>query len=268
MVWGASAQSNNCRQTAAACAKLGVECHLYLSRAYGHTDIQGNLLLDYLVGARVELVDAPLGPEFEALIASKTEAYRAAGRQPYAWERKRVKPLAAVGYVLCLIELLGQMRRQRLEPSAIYVCSAGSTGAGLAMAHAVLGLKCPLRLICPIRWPWNAREDMAEIANQTAVLLGLPHRLSAADIDATEDYVGPGYGTISPEGRDAMDMLARTEGILLDPIYSAKAMAGLIDDLRHQRLPSGGSVVFIHTGGQAAVFAYRDELMARSGTNS
>jgi 1-aminocyclopropane-1-carboxylate deaminase/D-cysteine desulfhydrase-like pyridoxal-dependent ACC family enzyme len=262
VVWGATVQSNNCRQTAAACAKLGMECHLYLTRTYGDDDVQGNLLLDYLVGAKVEIINVPLGPEFEAFMAAKADAYRAAGRKPYVWERKRVKPIAGVSYVLTLIEILGQLRRQRLEPSAIYVCSAGSTGAGLAFAHAALGLTCPLRLVCPIRWPWNPRDDMAEIANQIAVLLDLPHRLTGADINATEDYVGPGYGQVSSEGREALDLLARTEAILLDPIYSAKAMAALIDDLRKQRLPAGGTIVFIHTGGQPAVFAYRDELMA------
>jgi 1-aminocyclopropane-1-carboxylate deaminase/D-cysteine desulfhydrase-like pyridoxal-dependent ACC family enzyme len=263
IVWGAGMQSNNCRQTAAACAKLGLDCHLFLSRtAHDHEEIQGNLLLDYLVGAKVELVDAPIGPELDALLTAKAEALRATGRRPYAWDRKRVKPIAAISYLLCLIEILGQLRRQRLEPSAIYVSATGSTGAGLALGRAVLGLSCALRIICPIRWPWNPREDMAEVANQAAAQLGLPHRLSAVEIDATEDYVGPGYGLVSAEGREAMDLMARSEGILLDPVYTGKAMAALIDDIRRQRLPPGGIVVFIHTGGQPAVFAYRDELLA------
>lgn len=261
VVWGAGVQSNNCRQTAAACAKLGLECHLHLSRGHFQTDIQGNLLLDYLVGAKVEIVDAVIGKELEALLKQRADACRAAGRKPYVWDSARVKPIAAVSYLLCLIELLGQLRRQRLEPSAIYVSSAGSTGAGLALGKAVLGLACPVRSICPIRWPWNVREEMADIANRGAALLGLPHRLTADDIDACEDYVDPGYGLVSPAGREAIDLLARSEGILLDPVYTAKAMAALIDDQRKQRVPAGSLVVFIHTGGTPAVFAYRDELL-------
>jgi 1-aminocyclopropane-1-carboxylate deaminase/D-cysteine desulfhydrase-like pyridoxal-dependent ACC family enzyme len=122
-------------------------------------------------------------------------------------------------------------------------------------------MSAQVRLVCPIRWPWNVREDLAEVANQTAALLGLPHRLRAADIDATEDYIGAGYGQVTPGGREAIDLLARTEGVLLDPVYTAKAMAALIDHTRHGRLKLGEIVVFVHTGGTPAVFAYRDELL-------
>jgi 1-aminocyclopropane-1-carboxylate deaminase/D-cysteine desulfhydrase-like pyridoxal-dependent ACC family enzyme len=104
---------------------------------------------------------------------------------------------------------------------------------------------------------------MAEVANQAAVRLGLPHRLDARDIEATEDFVGPGgYGQVTPEGWEALQLLARTEGILLDPVYTSKAMAALIHDVRRKRVPPGDVVVFVHTGGTPAVFAYRDELMA------
>ena len=154
------------------------------------------------------------------------------------------------------------MHRQGLEPAAVYVAAAGATGAGVVLGKAVLGLSCAVRLVCPIRWPWNVREDIAEVANQSAALLELPHRLTARQIDATEDYVGPGYGAVTAEGRAAIDLLARSEGILLDPVYTAKAMAALIDDVRHQRVATGQIVIFIHTGGLPAVFAYRDELMA------
>ncbi|MFN4259394.1 MAG: 1-aminocyclopropane-1-carboxylate deaminase/D-cysteine desulfhydrase [Gemmataceae bacterium] len=262
VVWGAGVQSNNCRQTAAACAKLGLECRLYLSRAAHNDDIQGNLLLDYLVGAQVEIVDEPLGPALDELLLRKAETFRQAGRRPYVWDRIPGRPLAAVSYTLCLAEIVDQMRERGLTPSHIYVSAAGATGSGLALANKVLGLSAQVRIICPIRWPWETRRDMAEIANQTAALLDLPHRLTAADIDATEDYVGPAYGCVTPEGRAALDTLARTEGILLDPSYTAKTMAALIDDVRQRRLPTDAHAVFVHTGGLPAVFAYRDELMA------
>jgi 1-aminocyclopropane-1-carboxylate deaminase/D-cysteine desulfhydrase-like pyridoxal-dependent ACC family enzyme len=261
VVWGAGVQSNNCRQTAAGCAKLGLDCHLFLSRAAHNDDVQGNLLLDHLVGAKVEIVDTPIGPALDELLQAKAQELRGAGRRPYAWDRERVRPIAAISYALCVAEIIEEMRGQRREPAAIYVSSAGSTGAGVALAKAVLGLPCAVRSICPIRWPWNTREDMAQIASQAAALLGLPHRLKAADIDASEDYIGPAYGAVTPDGWEALDLLARTEGILLDPVYTAKAMAALIDDVRHRRVPGGETVVFIHTGGLPAVFAYRDELM-------
>ncbi|MBY0522462.1 MAG: pyridoxal-phosphate dependent enzyme [Gemmataceae bacterium] len=261
IVWGAGVQSNNCRQTAAACAKLGLECRLYLSRASHNDDVQGNLLLDHLMGAKVEIVDIPVGPGLDDLLQAKAAELRAAGRQPYCWDRVHGRPIAAVSYVLCLAEIVEQMRSRGLEPGAIYAAAAGATGAGLALGRAALGLKGAVRLILPIRWPWNVREDMAEVANRTAELLGLPHRLTAKDVEASEDYIGAGYGTVSSQGRNAMDLLARTEGILLDPVYTAKAMGALIDDVSHRRADTGSPIVFIHTGGTPAVFAYRDELV-------
>jgi 1-aminocyclopropane-1-carboxylate deaminase/D-cysteine desulfhydrase-like pyridoxal-dependent ACC family enzyme len=262
LVWGAGVQSNNCRQTAAACARLGLDCHLVLTRAAHNDDIQGNLLLDYLMGASVEIVDTPMGPQLDDLLLARAEAFRASGRKPYVWDRVMGRPIAAVSYVLCLAEIVEQMRALNRVPTAIYCSAAGATGAGLALGKAVLGLSCPVRLICPIRWPWNVNEDLAGIANDTAKLMGLPHRLDPNDVEINQDYIGPGYGHVTLAGWDALDLLARTEGILLDPVYTAKAMAGLVDDIRKRRLTSDDVVVFIHTGGMPAVFAYRDELLS------
>ena len=116
----------------------------------------------------------------------------------------------------------------------------------------------------PIRWAWDTPRDLAEAGKATAALLALPHRITAADIDIRDDYIGEGYGIVTPGSREALALLARTEGILLDPVYTGKAMAGLIDDARQGRLGANDRVVFIHTGGTPAVFAYRDELMGQS----
>jgi 1-aminocyclopropane-1-carboxylate deaminase/D-cysteine desulfhydrase-like pyridoxal-dependent ACC family enzyme len=266
VVWGAGVQSNNCRQTAAACAKLGLECRLYLSRGHARTEPQGNLLLDYLVGAKVEIVDAPLGPELDALLAARADEFRRAGRRPYFWDRGVVVPLAAVSYTLCLVETVEQLREQGLEPAAFYVSSAGSTGAGLALGRAALGLSAPVKSICPMNWPWDTRADMAATAGRAAAWMGLPHRLTRDDIDATEEYLGPGgYGRASPAGREATRLLARREAILLDPVYTAKAMAALIADVRAGRYAPGSVLVFVHTGGLPAVFAQADEMLEGAG---
>jgi L-cysteate sulfo-lyase len=261
-VWGFAEQSNNTRQTAAACAKLGLECRLYLSRGRAGGTPQGNLLLDYLVGARVELVDTTMGPEHDAYLAARAAEFRAAGRKPYYWDRDHCRPIAAVGYVLALAELVEQFQAQGLEPAAVYVCSAGSTGAGLTLGKAVLGLRYPVRLVSPIAWPWNVPEDLAKVANRTAELLGLPHRLTAADMDYTEEQIGAGYALPTPGSREALKLLATREGVLLDPTYSAKAMAGLIADVRRGRFKPGEAVIFIHTGGTPVVFAVADEVLA------
>jgi 1-aminocyclopropane-1-carboxylate deaminase/D-cysteine desulfhydrase-like pyridoxal-dependent ACC family enzyme len=210
----------------------------------------------------VEVVDAHLGPELDALLASRAADLRAAGQRPYVWDRHHVQPLAAVSYALCLAELLDQLHARGLEPGAIYISSAGGTGTGMALGKALLGLRCPVRLIGPIRWPWDVCADLAGAATRAADLLGLPHRIQAADVDASDAYIGEAYGKPTAAGQAALQLLAMTEGILLDPVYSAKAMAALIDDVGKERVGSDEVVVFVHTGGTPAVFAYRDEVLA------
>ncbi len=256
-------QSNNCRQTAAACNKLGLDCVLYLSRAAHNDDIQGNLLLDHLMGAEIHMIEEPLGPALDELLLAKASELKKAGRRPFVWDRVTGRPLAAVSYALCLAEILDECRTLGIEAKAVYVAAAGATGGGLALGKAVLGWSGQVRLLCPIRWPWDTPADLAEVANAAAALLDLPHRLGADDIDVRTDYIGAGYGAATPAGLEAMNLLARTEGVLLDPIYTAKAMAGLIDDIRQKRLRSDETAVFIHTGGTPAVFAYRDEVLGK-----
>ncbi len=264
VVWGAGVQSNNCRQTAAACNKLGLDCVLYLSRAAHNDDIQGNLLLDHLMGAEVHMIDEPLGPALDEILLTKAAELKRAGRRPFVWDRVTGRPLAAVSYALCLAEILDECRRLGIEPKSVYVAAAGATGGGLALGKAVLGWPGQVRLLCPIVWPWDTPADLAEVANAAAALLDLPHRLGADAVDVRTDYIGAGYGSATPAGREAMNLLARTEGILLDPIYTAKAMAGLIDDIRQKRLRPEETAVFIHTGGTPAVFAYRDEVLGKA----
>lgn len=265
LVWGAGIQSNNCRQTAAACAKLGLECRLYLSRLHYSTTPQGNLLIDYLVGAKVEFTDAKMGPELNALLAAKADEFRRAGRKPYYWHPPRVVPLAAVSYAVCVAEIVQQMSALNLQPDALYVSSAGATGAGVALGKALLGLTYPARLICPIQWPWDTPQSMADAAHAAAERLGLPLQLTAADIDADESFVEPGYGLPSARGREALHLMATSEGLLTDPVYSAKALAGLISDVRAGKYPPGSVLVFIHTGGVPAIFANPEKVLPPAG---
>jgi L-cysteate sulfo-lyase len=260
VVWGAAVQSNNCRQTAAACAKLGLECRLFLSGRRPDS-IQGNLLLDYLVGAKVAFTQAKLGPELDADLADQARAAAAEGRTPYWWDRPRVLPRAAISYALAYIEIFEEFRARDAEMAGVYVSSAGSTGAGIALAKKVLGTRASARLICPMHWPWSIPEDMAATANAAGALLGLRADITAADIDADENYVAPGYGLPSTASREALTLLARTEAILTDPVYSAKALAALIADVRAGVYPDGANVVFVHTGGVPAIFAETEKVL-------
>ena len=285
LVWGAGVQSNNCRQTAAACAKLGLDCHLVLG---GPPDspVQGNLLLDYLLGATVEIVDVPLGPELYERLAARAADFCASGKRVYSWENEVVKPRAALSYALCFAEIVEQCQHAQISPSTIYVASAGSTASGMLLGKAVLDFDTAIRIVAPIRWPWDHRTDLAHTANQAADLIGLlssgehaahkshssrheaaitPRRswVEPEDVDTTLDFIAPGYAVPSPEGQEAFELLARTEGILLDPVYTSKALAALVADVRHGRLPTDRPVVFLHTGGTPALFAYAEQLVPR-----
>jgi D-cysteine desulfhydrase/L-cysteate sulfo-lyase len=154
-----------------------------------------------------------------------------------------------------MAEIAEQTAALGIEPACLYVSSAGATGAGVSLGKCVLGLPYPVRLICPLHWRWNIPTRMAEDANAAAALLGLPHRLTPADLDADESFVAPGYGLPSDAGREAMQLLARTEAILLDHVYTAKALAALVADVRAGKYPPGSALIFLHTGGVPAIFA-------------
>ena len=124
-------------------------------------------------------------------------------------------------------------------------------------------MSCPVRNIAPLTWPWDTATDMAEVACDVAERLKIPHRLAAEDLDVSEDYIAPGYGTPGPDCLEAFKLVARTESIFLDPIYSGKAMAGLIDHIRRGDFSSDDNVVFVHTGGTPVLFAM-NEMLSKS----
>lgn len=266
VVWGAGVQSNNCRQTAAACAKVGLDIHLVLGRGKPATQpdvVQGNLLLDHIVGASVEIVEDAIGPALDRKIAEVAERFRAKGRKVYLWDRPVVLPLAALSYALCMAEIVEQTSASGIEPAAAYVSSAGSTGAGVALGAKTLGVRYPVKSIAPMIWPWDCQQELSATANRAAEIAGIETRLTPEDILFFGEYLGPGYGQPSDVGLEAMTLLARTEGILVEHVYTAKALAGLIDHIRAGHFRADQDVVFIHTGGTPAIFAEAEMLAGR-----
>jgi 1-aminocyclopropane-1-carboxylate deaminase/D-cysteine desulfhydrase-like pyridoxal-dependent ACC family enzyme len=134
------------------------------------------------------------------------------------------------------------------------------TPAGMALGFKALGRNIRLVNITPIQWAEPRDEGIAKIANATADLLGIDVRLDASEIQSHDDYIGERYGVVTEESRAALKLMARTEGIILDPVYSSKALAGLIDHARRGALTKDDSVVFVHTGGMPALFAYAEDL--------
>ena len=261
VVAGAALQSNYCRQAAAAAARLGLRSYLVLTRAGRPDTIQGNYLLDRILGAEIEVVDLPMG---EALLARMKEAaseLRRRGLSPYILlEPPRCDDLGALSYAQAILEIRQQLKESMIEADYIYCAAAGPTQAGLLVAVKALSMSTEVRGITPIRWGYDLRTDVADNANRLSKLLHVQLQISPQDVLNWDDYVGERYGKPSPEGVEAIRVVARTEGVLLDPVYTGKAMAGLFDHIRKGLLATDSTVIFIHTGGTPALFAYGSEI--------
>ncbi|MCG9133891.1 D-cysteine desulfhydrase family protein [Candidatus Poribacteria bacterium] len=260
IVHGAASQSNHCRQAAAACGKLGLNCYLRLARDH-KSILQGNLLLDNLAGVDVEIVDAPFGPELDVVKYELAEKLKTQGLKPYVVASPRSTALAAVAFTWCIAEIAQQQQQLGIDADWIYTCSVGGTQAGLVLGTKTLELKMKPFGIAPIVWEGKL-ERMRTAANSAAELLELDTRVADADIQNTDDYIGQAYGYLTPECIDALKLVAKTEGIFLDPVYTAKAMACLIDHIQQGKLGRDDTVIFLHTGGTPALFAYQEELTA------
>jgi D-cysteine desulfhydrase family pyridoxal phosphate-dependent enzyme len=262
VVAGAYTQSNWCRQITGAARKLGLEVALVLLHGEKGPALQGNLLLDRLMGADVTVVDLDSMERLTPVLEAKAAELERAGRRPYV-----VRPfgldkqvLGAVGYVNAALELDAQLEAAGIEPDCLYLCGANMTPAGMVLGLKALGRTTRLVNIAPIVWSEPRAVDIARIAGATAARLDLDVPLTPADIANHDDYIGERYGVVTEGGREAMRLVAGSEGIILDPVYSAKAMAGLIDHVRTGRLAKGQTVVFLHTGGTPALFAYAADL--------
>ncbi|MDH3662644.1 MAG: D-cysteine desulfhydrase family protein [Alphaproteobacteria bacterium] len=262
LVAGAYTQSNWCRQMTAACRKLGLDIALVLLHGEKGPALQGNLLLDHLMGADITVVDLETMEDLQPLLDTKGEELRRAGRKPYVIKPLGVESLAigALGYVGAAIELDEQLEALGVAPRHLYVCGANMTPAGMALGFKALGRDIRLVNITPIRWSEPRADDIVRIGNAAAELLDLDVRLGVDDFESHDDYIGARYGVVSEGGREALKLIARTEGLILDPVYSSKALAGLIDHVRTGRFSRDDTVLFMHTGGMPALFAYADDL--------
>jgi len=259
IVTGGSVQSNVCRQTAAAAACCGLSCVLLLRGAAG-AEVQGNLLLDHLFGADVRAVQMSHLTGIWDLVEQTAAALRADGR--HAYTITTFEPLGGIAYVDAARELDEQCDAMDLSPTWIVTSSSSATQAGLVLGAKALNAPWQVLGVAPIVWqdaPMN--EKIAAIASGAARLLGFDGTISPDDIINTDTYVGAGYAVPSVEGLAAIRLLARTEGILLDPVYTSKAMAGLIDQIQQGVIGRDDTVVFLHTGGVPALFAYPQQIM-------
>ena len=263
VIGSAYTQSNWCRQMTAAARKLGLDIHLVLLHGEKGPALQGNFLLYRLMGAEIEVVDLSSLEEVHPLLEAKAARLREAGRKPYIVGPMETENLVTgtLGYVRAAVELHGQLEAAGMAPSHLYVAGANMTPAGFALGFELLGREISIQNIAPIKWQSDRAWDIARIATATARRLGLETTIEPAAISSSDDYIGPRYGVVTDATREALALTARTEGVILDPVYSGKAMAGLIDHVRKGRLTAKDQVVFVHTGGTPALFAYAEDVV-------
>ncbi len=262
IVIGAGSQSNWCRQATAAACKFGMKPVLILVHGIKGAMLQGNLLIDHLLGADVTIVPGEDLQQLPPLLQKKVEKLEQEGRKPYLMNPFGMPTLSlsAISYVNAVLELDEQLGSNGKEADYIYLSGVNITPAGLALGVRALGLKTKVMGITSLRWDEDRPTDIARITSATAERLGLEFRFGPEDIDNEDQYVGDRYGVMTPGCREALKLVANTEGIILDPVYSGKAMAGLIDHIRQGRIRKDEVVVFLHTGGTPALFAYAEDL--------
>ena len=270
IVAGAYTQSNWCRQITAAARKLERDVSLVLLHGEKGPIRQGNLLLDDLMGADITVADIDDMQALPPLLEEKAEALRAAGRRPYLINPFDLDILArsTVGYVEAAIELDVQLDDAGVDADYVFVAGANMTPAGLLLGLHALGRKACVAGVSPIEWDEDRRVDIARIANTTARLLGLDFEFAPEDVTSHGGYIGERYGVLSEAAREAFLLVARSEGIILDPVYTSKAMAGLVDHVRRGLIGKDEVVVFVHTGGNPAVFAYAEDLLEGRGSGA
>jgi len=254
-------QSNHARQTAAIATKMGMECHLLLEDRTGKKDVDynynGNVLMDQLYGA--SLSTYPADTDMNKAMESLAETLRASGKSPYIIPGGGSNPTGALGYVNAALELLVQANDSGLRIDHV-VQATGSAGtqAGLVTGLAACNSRIPV-LGISVRAPREAQEaNVFKLAQATAEHLGIPGVVKRKDVVANGDYVGDGYGIPTESGIEAIKLFARQESILLDPVYSGKGAAGLIDLVRKGHFGEDENVVFLHTGGSQALYGYRE----------
>lgn len=256
-------QSNHARQTAAAAAKLGIRCELIFeqrvekaSDAYVNS---GNVLLDRLYDAHIR--EVPKGSDMEAELDAVATELRQQGLEPYVIPGGGSNPVGALGYVDCAQEIIGQANRERVPiDHIVHATGSAGTQAGLLVGLKANNARIP---VCGIGV--NVDRETQErrvfsLAEKTAEHLGVAGVVRHDDVICNCDYVGDGYGIPTASMNEALLLLARLEGLLFDPVYSGKALAGMIDLIDKRHFAPRDTIVFIHTGGVAGLFGYVDRL--------
>jgi len=262
LITSGAVQSNHARMTAAAALAAGMKVALVLTKDVENPAVQGNLLLDRLFGAEVHLIDKNPNPLLAvndaeaAKIAEVVADLEKRGERPYVIPIGGSSSIGALGYVTGTLELVTQLYQNGEAPSRLYFANGSrGTQAGLVLGAKMYSAPYAVHGIAVSGGGPDKTERFIRVGNGTAQLLNVPITLAAEDLINDESYIGPGYGIATPGCLEAIHLLACCEGILLDPVYTAKAMAGMIGHIRRGAIPPNETVIFLHTGGTPALFA-------------
>jgi len=253
VIVGLDLQSNSARQTIGCCNKLGLKTILVLEGKCPDT-IQGNLLMDYLLGADVHFASSR--DEQRKMLDHFADEVRKQGKKPHILNDNPMFDVAsAMAYIESTMEIMDQLQAKGLTPRHLYMSSSGKGQAGLELAKRLFHLDLNVQGV-PATSEYDVGARTADIANQTAEFLGLDVRVQPQDVITHGNYVGERYGVPSEAGNEAVRLFAETEGVILDPVYTGKCAAGMIDHIRSGKIGRDETVVFIHTGGNPGIFTY------------
>lgn len=257
-------QSNHCRLTLAAAVKEGLKCRLVLEeRVPGSYNPQagGNNFLFRLMGVE-KIIVAPGGSDMGAAMQAAADEVASEGRQAYVIPGGGSTPVGATGYVACAEEILAQTFELGINIDRV-VCASGSAGTHAGLVTGFHGNNSNIPVIgINVSRPRDEQEQLVyELVRQTAAHVGVHSDISAKAVRCYEEYVGPGYSLPTSEMAEAVRMLAGLEGVLIDPVYTGKAMAGLIDLVRKGVFDENENILFVHTGGSPALYVYMDEIL-------
>ncbi len=250
-------QSNHCRQTAAAARKMGIRCVLVFTPGH-HNEDQGNLLLDKLLKAEIVYTE---NEDTLAVMNELAAGERRKGHRPYVIPVGGSNGIGALGYVGLALELAQQLVERGIAVHRVYASSgSGGTQGGLLLGARLYHAPYRIVGVSPGRKADGVQANVVRTANEGAQVLGVPTRFTTDDVIVDDRFTGPAYGVPTPESQEAIRLFAEHEGLLLDPVYTAKAAAALIHDIRNGVIVKDETVLFIHTGGTPALFAYHAEL--------
>ena len=264
LVTQGATQSNHVRQTAAAAGKFGMRCTALLEKRVGNGSPEyyqnGNVLLDHLFNCALE--SRPAGLDMNQELIAVGDRLRRQGEKPYLIPGGGSNPIGTLGYVVCAQEMLMQSNDQGLRIDRV-VHATGSCGTQAGLVVGFEGMNTGIRVLgIGVRAPKDKQEEnVYRLAQQAWDFIGVKGALARESVEANCDYVGAGYGLPTEGMIEAVKLTAQLEGILLDPVYSGKGMAGLIGLIRAGYFRKGENVVFVHTGGSVGLFGYRDVLV-------